>query len=315
MRVNSPPNLPSGCPAGCHRPQRALVCWAQVWGEDILLGHPHLQKNFPGLAMSYLWVYTLDTAALLDAIRSEPEASAQILAIRQRWLICRSIVRMAELTVQEANEKGGGTSRGLTGALALLDAERIASRLERRNAFMPQVQHALVSPQQRVHASPLKRTSSTRDSTSPLWHQRAGAPVNAEAPGASETSGFGARGFDVVDSMEDTGGGGVPIGSLGRPSDLDTPAEGGRAGFLLPDGRLSPFHIRGGALEMAPAAGDVSRVASFHAELAGLRHELHTRDVAVHEQLRTMSDAIEQLARAVAASTRTATARQEAQEP
>ena len=44
----------------------------------------------------------------------------------QRWLVCRGIVRLAELQRQHEAEGHGSKGKGLLGALELLDAERLA---------------------------------------------------------------------------------------------------------------------------------------------------------------------------------------------
>lgn len=102
-----------------------------VWGEDILLAHHHLQKNWPALAMSYLWVFSLDSDTLLGVLQHHPEASRPIWVVRQRWLVCRGIVKLAELQLEE-ERRGSQKERGLLGALKLLDGERLARTAEAR---------------------------------------------------------------------------------------------------------------------------------------------------------------------------------------
>lgn len=65
------------------------------WGEDILLSNAVLQRFLTALAMTYLACYTLDSPTLLAVLDDHPECSARIIALRQRWLLRRTVIEIA----------------------------------------------------------------------------------------------------------------------------------------------------------------------------------------------------------------------------
>jgi len=145
-----------------------------VWGEDILLAHAHLQKNWPAMAMSYLWVYTLDGQTMLTVIANHPEASFDILKLRQRWLVCRGIVRLAELQKKQELE-GTSTHRGFMGALEMMDAERIAIKCKANRQTprigapaLPGGAPGMAPPKKREGGSGLDTFSAGTDHTDPV---------------------------------------------------------------------------------------------------------------------------------------------------
>ena len=75
------------------------VMQGSVWGDDILLNDKGLQLQSSAFAITYLWVYTLDARALTQSIMQFPLAREAIERIRYRWLLRRSLVRLAELIV------------------------------------------------------------------------------------------------------------------------------------------------------------------------------------------------------------------------
>ena len=56
------------------KPKHAGSCW----GEDILLPGPQLQLDFSAVAISYLWVFTIDGANLHAAISTFPQSATRL---------------------------------------------------------------------------------------------------------------------------------------------------------------------------------------------------------------------------------------------
>ena len=80
-----------------HAPSSVQVVRAPgVWGEDILLQNGALQQNFAALAVSYLWLYSLDSDSLGTAMRDLPHTAQGLEKLRLRWACRRSLVAAAE---------------------------------------------------------------------------------------------------------------------------------------------------------------------------------------------------------------------------
>jgi hypothetical protein len=99
------------CPCGeMYIVNRGTALWAgkprhegSTWGEDVLLDNQGLQLDFSALAITYLWVFTIDAGRLLLAINRFPESARRLHAIRQRWIVRRAVVRVAE---RECHRRG-----------------------------------------------------------------------------------------------------------------------------------------------------------------------------------------------------------------
>lgn len=79
-------------------------------------------------------MYQIDSATLLSVLRLHATAAQRIWALRQRWLVCRGIVRLAELQQEQERQKGEEDKGGFMDALQLLDAERLALKAKKRHA-------------------------------------------------------------------------------------------------------------------------------------------------------------------------------------
>ena len=75
-----------------------------TWGDDLLLNNKGLQLNFCAVAVTYLWVFTLDGPGLHAAIAKSPASASQLKAVARRWTIRRAVVRYAE---RECHRRGG----------------------------------------------------------------------------------------------------------------------------------------------------------------------------------------------------------------
>ena len=92
------------CPSGyMYIVQRGSVLWAGrvireggVWGDDVILESEDLQLDFPALAASYLLVFTINGASVMQTMRNFPEAYYEFHRVRSRWRITRALVREAE---------------------------------------------------------------------------------------------------------------------------------------------------------------------------------------------------------------------------
>lgn len=69
----------------------------QCFGEDILL--PQNAASFisssHGIAVSYLWVYTLDAKIIRECLLLYPESAKRIKMVNTRWLMARMVIRAA----------------------------------------------------------------------------------------------------------------------------------------------------------------------------------------------------------------------------
>ena len=66
------------------------------WGEDVLLPNPDLQLSFSAIAITYLWVFTIDAVRLHASLTKFPRAQERLSAVARRWTIRRALVRHAE---------------------------------------------------------------------------------------------------------------------------------------------------------------------------------------------------------------------------
>lgn len=66
-----------------------------VWGEDVLLDSPRLQIMHPAVAITYLWVYTIDGHRLQGIIHDFPKTEASLRRLRCRWLMRRGFILAA----------------------------------------------------------------------------------------------------------------------------------------------------------------------------------------------------------------------------
>ncbi|KAL3927498.1 MAG: hypothetical protein SGPRY_002796 [Prymnesium sp.] len=92
------------CPAGAmYILHRGTVLWAgrprapgSAWGDDVLLPNKKLHLTFAAIAISYLWVFTIDGGQLHAAISKFPESASRLYLISRQWTIRRAVVRHAE---------------------------------------------------------------------------------------------------------------------------------------------------------------------------------------------------------------------------
>lgn len=66
------------------------------WGEDVLLPNQALQLNFSAVAITYLWVFTIDAVRLHASLRKFPRAQQRLREVARMWTIRRAMVREAE---------------------------------------------------------------------------------------------------------------------------------------------------------------------------------------------------------------------------
>lgn len=66
------------------------------WGEDVLLPNPDLQLSFSAVAITYLWVFTIDAVRLHASLRKFPRAQQRLREVARMWTIRRAMVREAE---------------------------------------------------------------------------------------------------------------------------------------------------------------------------------------------------------------------------
>ncbi|KAL1515906.1 hypothetical protein AB1Y20_002520 [Prymnesium parvum] len=92
------------CPAGAmYILHRGTVLWAgrprapgSAWGDDVLLSNKDLHLTFSAIAITYLWVFTIDGAQLHAAIRKFPKSAPKLYLIARQWTLRRALVRLAE---------------------------------------------------------------------------------------------------------------------------------------------------------------------------------------------------------------------------
>jgi len=63
------------------------------FGEDILMQRPDFISPSHGVAVTYLWLYTLDGKVIRDTLMLYPDSSLQIRTINMRWMMARMIIR------------------------------------------------------------------------------------------------------------------------------------------------------------------------------------------------------------------------------
>jgi len=66
------------------------------WGEDVLLPNPDLQLSFSAVAITYLWVFTIDAVRLHASLKKFPRAQQRLREVARMWTIRRAMVREAE---------------------------------------------------------------------------------------------------------------------------------------------------------------------------------------------------------------------------
>eukprot|EP00908_Phaeocystis_cordata_P016844 Transcript_28161.p1 GENE.Transcript_28161~~Transcript_28161.p1 ORF type:complete len:808 (-),score=261.71 Transcript_28161:1095-3518(-) len=66
------------------------------WGEDVLIKHRELELSFAAIAITYLWVFTIDAARLHASLAKFPRAQKRLLKVARMWTIRRAVVRHAE---------------------------------------------------------------------------------------------------------------------------------------------------------------------------------------------------------------------------
>lgn len=66
------------------------------WGEDVLLPNRDLQLNFSAVAITYLWVFTIDAMRLHASLRKFPRAQKRLREVARMWSLRRAMVREAE---------------------------------------------------------------------------------------------------------------------------------------------------------------------------------------------------------------------------
>jgi len=65
------------------------------FGEDILMKRPDYIFPNHGIAITYLWVYTLDGRIIRDCLSLYPDSTLRIRATNMRWMMARMIIRAA----------------------------------------------------------------------------------------------------------------------------------------------------------------------------------------------------------------------------
>jgi hypothetical protein len=71
-------------------------CDACCRGDDVVLDDPELQINIPAIAVTYLWVYTINGEKLNNLIRNFPRTARRLGPVKRRLRCRRAIVRAAE---------------------------------------------------------------------------------------------------------------------------------------------------------------------------------------------------------------------------
>ncbi len=66
------------------------------WGEDVLLPNRDLQLSFSAVAITYLWVFTINAVRLHATLRKFPRAHQRLLDVARLWTLRRAVVRAAE---------------------------------------------------------------------------------------------------------------------------------------------------------------------------------------------------------------------------
>ena len=91
------------------------------WGEDILLKHEGLRKLHFGIAIHYLWVFTLEGGAIHECLKQHPHSKHMVDKYFARLSICLVVLqakRKHERSLREMTE-AVGVARGQHQALVL----------------------------------------------------------------------------------------------------------------------------------------------------------------------------------------------------
>jgi len=117
-----------------------------VWGDDVLIENPGLQLDFSAIAVTYLWVFSLDGRGLLAGINKFHESARALKAIARRWMIRRAVVRHAERLCHAEGTR-------FRGRVYPIYAKEIKAMITLRR------QHTQPSPVQAVRLSRISRLS------------------------------------------------------------------------------------------------------------------------------------------------------------
>ena len=119
------------------------------WGEDILLRFESLRHLHFGIAIHYLWVYTLEGASITECLKQHPESKRKVDRLFARWAICLFMFQAARairirpedfglsarpVLPVEPNLAEASQGRRKSGALVTIDAAAAALRMRRRSS-------------------------------------------------------------------------------------------------------------------------------------------------------------------------------------
>jgi len=77
------------------------------WGEDLLMRDPSWVGHGHGIALHYLWVYTLEGRVIKDCLALYPESERVVRKVNMRWMIARMMIKASNVVrVFQRSEEG-----------------------------------------------------------------------------------------------------------------------------------------------------------------------------------------------------------------
>jgi len=86
-----------------------IVMAGESWGEDLLMRDPTWVGLGHGIAVSYLWVYTLEGKVIKDCLALYPASERKVQLTNMRWMMARMMVRAGKI-VKEFRRKMGAAA-------------------------------------------------------------------------------------------------------------------------------------------------------------------------------------------------------------
>ena len=96
------------------------------FGEDILMRAQASASH--GIAISYLWVYTLTGKDIKDCLQLYPESQRVINKVNTRWMMARMVVRAARIVTDVRKRDHGGTSAAMPPGKVLARERTLAAK-------------------------------------------------------------------------------------------------------------------------------------------------------------------------------------------
>lgn len=143
------PTTPAAPALPCERSSHPCT---GAWVLPRCRNRPDLELELEALAVTYVWVFTINGPQLAAAINKFPRSGARLQAVRERWILRRAMVRHAERISHERGHE-------FRGRLMPIYAKEIRRQ---QNS-----QRARAEPTQTIRVSRLEAAGVRRKRTSP----------------------------------------------------------------------------------------------------------------------------------------------------